>query len=165
MAFNGFAFRNNTTQVVDQIARGSRANLTAAALIWHAGVIRELTGNRTGRTYNVPGTGSVRRAPVVVNVTAPRYKISSYTRMAKKRVGATEYRASAPGEAPASRTGDLRTSYRYRVQGNLAQVGTPLKYATALEKGTSKMAPRPHLRKAFNVNRQRILDALARDVI
>lgn len=164
MAFNGFRATNRTQEVIEQVERGSKANLTAAAMIWHAGVLRELRGNRSGKTYFVPGTGGVSKQPVTVNVTSPRYKISSYTRMQNKRNG-VKYKASAPGEAPASRTGDLRTSYIYRVRNNYAEVGTPLKYAIALEKGTRKMAPRPHLGRAYVVNRQRIMDALGANVI
>ena len=66
------------------------------------------------------------------------------------------YRASKPGEAPASRLGDLRTSYRFIVKKSEALVGTPLKYAVALEKGTRKMAPRPHLKRAYEENKAAI---------
>lgn len=61
-----------------------------------------------------------------------------------------EYTASAPGEAPASVTGDLRTSYDIKVISDTeAHVGTPLKKAVYLEYGTEvdgvqRMAPRPH---------------------
>lgn len=163
-ALNGFRMTNRSREVIRQIESGSQANLTAAAMIWHAGVLRELRGQRSGKEYFVPGTGGVAPAPVTVNVSHPRYKISSYTRMQNKRSG-TVYTASAPGEAPASRLGDLRTSYRYRIKRNYAEVGTPLKYAIALEKGTRNMAPRPHLGVAYVKNRERIIDALRANVI
>lgn len=70
------------------------------------------------------------------------------------------YQASAPGEAPASRLGDLRTSYRFLVRKNEVLVGTPLHYAVPLEKGSRKMAPRPHLKKAYMLNRSAILGHL-----
>lgn len=165
MPFRGFRSTNRSQEVIEQVERGSRANLTAAAMIWHGGVIRELRGQRSGRVYQVPGTGRVEPVPVTVNVTSPRYKIQSYTRMQNKRTGGRVYTASAPGESPASRLGDLRTSYRYRVKSNYAEVGTPLKYGLTLEKGSRKMAPRPHLRKAYQVNRERIIAALGRNVI
>lgn len=69
----------------------------------------------------------------------------------------TLYRASAPGEAPAVRLGDLRTSYRFEVKDNEGLVGSPLSYAKDLEFGTRKMAPRPHLKRAFMQNKQKIL--------
>lgn len=160
----GFRMTNRSREVIQQIERGCSANLTAAAMIWHAGVLRELSGTRSGREYFVPGTGGVAPEPVTVKPTHPRYKISSYVRMQNKRNGVV-YTASSPGEAPASRTGDLRTSYRYRVKKNYAEVGTPLKYAIALEKGTKNMAPRPHLGKAYVANRERIKAAMGANVI
>lgn len=121
-------------EVEEQIRRGVRANLTAAAIIWHGAVIQELTGPRSGRMYQIPGT-------------------------------AQKYTASAPGEPPASRTGDLRTSYRFQVQDEYAEIGSPLDYAPMLEYGTRKMAPRPHLMPAFQKARAQIIDALERNVI
>lgn len=70
------------------------------------------------------------------------------------------YTASAPGEAPATRLGDLRTSYRFLVRDNEGLVGSPLHYAYKLEKGTRKMAPRPHLKRAFVLNRNSIVAKL-----
>lgn len=67
------------------------------------------------------------------------------------------YTASRPGEAPASRLGDLRTSYKFIVKKSEALIGTPLHYAVDLEHGTRKMAPRPHLQKAYHQNRERIV--------
>jgi hypothetical protein len=64
------------------------------------------------------------------------------------------YTASAPNQAPATRTGDLRTSYRPVVEGTgffaKGIVGSPLDYSVFLEYGTRKMAKRPHLRQSFD---------------
>lgn len=68
-----------------------------------------------------------------------------------------EYTASAPGEAPAVRTGDLRTSYRFVVKKGVGLVGSPLHYALDLEKGTYKVKPRPHLLASFIKNRAKIM--------
>lgn len=58
--------------------------------------------------------------------------------------------ASAPGQPPAVDTGTLRASYghyaRRSAEGGLLIVGTGVEYAKFLEFGTSKIAPRPHLR-------------------
>lgn len=70
------------------------------------------------------------------------------------------YQASAPGEPPASRLGDLRTSYKFIVKRSEALIGSPLHYARSLEYGTRKMAPRPHLKKAYMHNRQAIIGHL-----
>lgn len=95
----------------------------------HREVITLLSGQRTGREYKVPAT----------NVT---------------------WFASQPHEPPASRLGHLRTSYKYLVKGKgknaVGTVGSPLEYSHFLEYGTSKMAPRPHLKPAFQNSMQDI---------
>lgn len=98
-----------------------RAMLKAAIRV-HREVTYTLKGNRSGKLYRVPAT--------------------------KKY-----YRASKAGEPPASRLGHLRTSYKYLVKGQgmdaVGYVGSPLPYSHFLEYGTYKMAPRPHLKVAF----------------
>lgn len=68
------------------------------------------------------------------------------------RRGRRVHVASAPGSAPAPDTGRLSSSYGWRVTslgvGWLLEVGTAVEYAPHLEFGTSRMAPRPHLRPA-----------------
>ena len=118
--------------------QGTRENLLEATMQWHAGVISDqLTGNRTGRTYVVPAT--------------------------KKT-----YKASAPGEAPASRTGILRTGYRFRLVNHkgtyTGEVGSPEEYALWLEKGTSKMAPRPHLLPGYESRKAQILKIMGNEI-
>jgi HK97 gp10 family phage protein len=70
------------------------------------------------------------------------------------------YRASQPGEPPASRLGHLRSSYVYRVLGTGHQaqgfVGSEVEYAHYLEYGTYKMAPRPHLIPAMRNSKPKI---------
>lgn len=61
------------------------------------------------------------------------------------------YRASAPGEPPALRTGDLRRSWRPLPYAEMVAgekqytpgIHTDVKYAPMLENGTAKIAPRP----------------------
>lgn len=154
----------DTKNLSAELKRGLQANLKAAAVIWHAGVIKSLRGGGSGRTYIVPGTGGTRKENVTVNVKHSRYKISSYTRAQKKRYG-VNHKASAPGEAPATMLGDLRTSYKFIVKDDYAMVGSPLDYALSLEKGTSKMAPRPHLKPALIDNRARVRAALERTIL
>lgn len=114
----------------------SRENLLAATVAWHEGIVSgQLTGQRSGRSYRIPGT--------------------------KKR-----YTASKPGEAPASRTGVLRSSYRLQVvkRGGepIGEVGSPEEYALYLEKGTENMAPRPHVEPAYQDKEAEIKNALGR---
>ena len=63
------------------------------------------------------------------------------------------YRASAPGEAPAARTGTLRNSWGIIAMGSAALgryssgIQTNVPYAELLENGTSRMAARPFREK------------------
>lgn len=68
----------------------------------------------------------------------------------------TRYTASAPGEPPARRTGNLRMHWNGQVEsgksprgGNMvtAVLESQEKYAALLENGTSKVAPRPFAEK------------------
>ncbi len=72
------------------------------------------------------------------------------------RIRGVDHQASAPDEAPASRTGRLVDSYDYNVHGYYQmEVGEDAPYAGWLEDGTKnangsvKMAPRPHLIRAI----------------
>lgn len=66
------------------------------------------------------------------------------------------YRASAPGEPPAIRSGalfrSLRESFPEALTGEL-RIGAP--YAAFLEEGTPRMAPRPFIRPAVMAVRAR----------
>ena len=66
------------------------------------------------------------------------------------------HRASAPGQYPAADTGRLHQSITATVAdtpgGVAVQVSANVEYATYLEFGTSKMAPRPFLSRAYNEN-------------
>lgn len=73
------------------------------------------------------------------------------------RIRGADHQASAPGEAPANRTGRLVRSYDYNVHGfHQMEVGEDAPSAGWLEDGTKnangsvKMAPRPHLIRAIN---------------
>lgn len=62
-----------------------------------------------------------------------------------------KHQASAPGEAPANRTGRLARSVGYKASGHhTLVVGEEAEYAGWLENGTKKMAKRPHLTVAVN---------------
>lgn len=66
------------------------------------------------------------------------------------------HRASAPGEAPANRSGRLLRSIDYIVRSHKQmEFGDKVLYGKFLELGTSKMEPRPHLKTT--------VDKLARD--
>jgi HK97 gp10 family phage protein len=78
----------------------------------------------------------------------------------RKVVGALGSNPSKPGEPPHKQTGALRASITYRVEqdanGIKIIVGSALPYARVLELGSSRMAPRPFLRRALKENAERI---------
>ncbi len=65
------------------------------------------------------------------------------------------------------RTGYLRsTIFAQVIESDLILVfGATAPYAPYVEFGTSRMAPRPFIRPAFDANQQRILDALLAGVL
>lgn len=68
----------------------------------------------------------------------------------------TTYQASAPGEVPAVRTGNLRRNWRQQVLGYggtggnmklIVRIKSDMPYAGYLETGTSRMEARPYRKK------------------
>lgn len=107
-----------------------------------------LRGGRSGRQYNVPGTG----------------RVKYYKRTKKATVTYRKYTASAPGEPPAVRTGAFRASWQPRNEstgsGDSLSVRAMIessirtdngKYVLGeiMEEGTpgGKIAPRPYQEK------------------
>lgn len=72
--------------------------------------------------------------------------------------GGIRHQASAPGEAPATDTGNLVRSIRvdHQPASGRASVVVGAEYGAELEFGTRKMAPRPFLRPAVANVRQKI---------
>lgn len=62
---------------------------------------------------------------------------------------------SNPGETPAVQTGQYRATFDYATTPGLSgflRIGTPDKRGPWLEKGTTHMAPRPHLQPAIEAD-------------
>lgn len=81
--------------------------------------------------------------------------------------GGGTYRASAPGEPPAERTGDLLDDVTRATdsdaRGNPSVlVGNTLGYAAHLELGTRKMGKRPYIKPALTEIAQRVEGILTR---
>lgn len=87
------------------------------------------------------------------------------------------HQSSAPGEAPANFSGNLRKSLGFEVRGadqlefgsrsgaptaGLSNKQAVAKYSKFLEEGTSKMAPRPYLKPSFEKNKGNILQHFER---
>ncbi len=107
-------------------------NAKKAAYVYLGEVRNMVSGKRSGHTYRVPGTGAT-------------------------------YTASAPGEPPARRTGDLARSFDLYQQHNASWiVGNTRKYSIMLEKGTSKMEPRPYFVRTARENLARLQRILTR---
>lgn len=123
------------------LARGERA---VSAL--RSAEMQVLEGERSGKVYKKPGTyGSTPSKDT-------RKLLGDY---GHKLRGGQLYRASAPGEAPARRTGNLRMHWKRSVKkrkaaGRYVSVVAVLEskepYAYDLEKGKG-MAPRPFVDK------------------
>lgn len=105
-----------------------------------------LKGQRSGRVYKKPGTSG--RASKATRELQGDY--------GHKLRGGQLYRASAPGEPPARRTGNLRMHWNGRVKsGGTSNGGTRItaelesqeQYAAMLENGTQRMASRPFAEK------------------
>ena len=72
-----------------------------------------------------------------------------------------EHRASAPGESPASDTGNLVSKIIVKRQNkDEVNVESSAHYSKFLEYGTSKMQPRPFLFPAYKKSQQKIIQAV-----
>lgn len=73
------------------------------------------------------------------------------------RRGSRTHVASSPGEYPNADYGELVRKMFFRAAGTLRAVwGNSSKHALPLEKGTSRMAPRPFMRPTFLALKARI---------
>lgn len=142
----GNALRATIKEQVAEINKKAASRGIRAVNAIRNAELRVLKGQRSGRVYKKPGTyGAATKAT--------RKLRKDY---GHKLRGGQLYRASAPGEAPARRTGALRLHWdgqvkkENRADGGIAIVaelesGEP--YAAALEHGTPNMAARPFIEK------------------
>ena len=72
-----------------------------------------------------------------------------------------EHRASAPGQAPASDTGNLVNKIIVKQKSSdVVHVESNANYSAFLEYGTSKTQPRPFMLPAFEKSKKPIIDAV-----
>ena len=77
-----------------------------------------------------------------------------------------EHRASAPGQAPASDTGNLVSKIIVRQKSqDVTSVESNANYSAFLEYGTSKMQPRPFMLPAFEKSKKPITEATFKRVV
>jgi len=126
---------SHVSEVMDRIRQAALERMHIVVDEVRNTTLETLSGNRSGRTYKVPGSNRT-------------------------------YTASAPGEPPAQRLGELRQSISKSVEVKGSQitgkVGTDKPYGVCLEAGTHKMAARPWLRKSFEKSEDKVMSILRR---
>lgn len=125
----------NTHNILPKLESVATQRMYAAANEVRNEVLETLSGNRTGRTYRVPGT------QVTYTASAPG-----------------EPPAVQTGQLRNSVTAVVETEGK-SVKGI---VGTELMKGLWLEKGTRKMAPRPWLEPSFDKSLERVKEILSR---
>lgn len=140
------AVRAKVKEVVGDINRRVASRGVRAVNAMRNAQLRVLSGQRSGKVYKKPGTyGTASKAT--------RKLLGDY---GHKLRGGQLYRASAPGEAPARRTGNLRLHWNGDIKSGrssgggvavIAVLESQERYAAALENGTPKMAARPFIEK------------------
>lgn len=124
---------------------GQVVHATAVQVEAHAKIAIQ-TGPKTGRVYE--------QGETEVSFTTKTGNAVSFT--ARKGQASKLHQASAPGEAPATDTGNLVNSVQTRRTGDLAaEVSASAEYGAALEFGTEDghIAPRPFLGPALDTAR------------
>ena len=136
------SLKSHVPEVVASIKAAAAQRMLASVITVKNETTEMLSGQRHGRRYKVPTTGT---------------RVGEGRSIAGTGVW---YTASAPGEAPANRLGGLRGSVDYKVHGEgkslVGDVGTKLKYGAPLEFGTLRMSARPWLKKSF----EKAMDAI-----
>lgn len=138
---------NIAGQLADELERNARNLVRTTIHRIEARYKASLSGPRSGRAY--------RKGAVTRRMSAKRAAsmgLTTFTDAKGKNraiVGYVFHRASAPGEAPATDTGNLAGSIGARMTGKLiGEVGSTAEYAAVLEFGGAHMAARPALTPA-----------------
>ena len=110
----------------------------------------------------VKGGGQLIRAEAVKSIQSGAKSGIVYEKYNPRR----SHRASAPGQAPASDTGNLVSKIRVKQKNpNTTIVESGADYSAFLEYGTSKMQPRPFLFPAFVKRKEKITQAVFQRVV
>ncbi len=140
------AIKAKVAEMTESINRKVVARGTRAVNALRNAELRVLKGQGSGRVYKKPDTyGAASKAT--------RKLLGDYGHRLR---GGQLYRASAPGEVPARRTGNLRMHWNGRVESAaasdggvtvIAEIESQERYAADLEHGTKKIAPRPFVER------------------
>ena len=178
----GFRLISNFAQVTSAIEKSLPKQCLRACHEVRNEWVWSLTGTRTGRYYRIPGTHRKRQKGAARLSRAQKPKGGWLAGM-ETQTGAASllstgtgaagragyYRASAAGEAPARRLGDLvrsiRVMPRFEPRRIQARVGSTLDYALYLEYGTENMSPRPSLGPAKDRAMPKVLSIFAEGLI
>ena len=123
--------------------------------------------NRLGKDMEVPfqeivkGGGQLIRTEAIKSIQTGAKSGVIYQMYNPRR----EHRASAPGQAPASDTGNLVSKITVKQKSlNVVHVESNAEYSSYLEYGTSKMEARPFMFPAFEKSKKPILNAVFKRV-
>ena len=124
--------------------------------------------NRLQKDMEVPfqevvkGGGQLIRGEAIKSIQAGGKSGIVYQKYNPRR----EHRASAPGQAPASDTGNLASKIIVKQKSrNRVNVESNANYSAYLEYGTSKMQPRPFMLPAFEKSKKPIINAVFKRVV
>ena len=125
----------NSHNILPKLESVATQRMYAAAQEVRNETLRTLSGNRTGRTYRVPGT------QVTYTASAP---------------------GEPPAVQTGQLRNSVRDNVYKREKSVVGEVGTELMKGLWLEKGTRKMAPRPWLEPSFDKSLERVKEILSR---
>ena len=109
----------------------------------------------------VKGGGQLIRAEAVKSIQSGAKSGIVYEKYNPRR----SHRSSAPGQSPASDTGNLVSKIIVKNNGNEVRVQSNANYSKYLEYGTSKMLARPFMFPAKEKSKRKIVEATANKVI
>lgn len=113
----------------------------------------QLSGSRSGKYYPIPGNKYYDRL-TPQKERAKNYWVKFAGASSRREIQGAAYRASAPGESPAVRTGRLRQSFYMIITPSglgtyQVEIKTNILYADDLEYGTERVEPRPFIEPAI----------------
>lgn len=135
----GRAIQAKVSEMTADINKKALSRATGAVNALRTAELKVLKGQRSGKVYRKPYTGSM-----------------PLKERRKKGYKSPLYTASAPGEPPARRTGSLRLHWVGDVKTKaisgkgmevIAVLESQEKYAEDLEKGNSRMKARPYVER------------------